>query len=387
MSAIDSSPAKRVVAATWLTFAVVNTWLMFALPGKETIPYHLIWASFAFLYGLIPWSRRTTWIGFWGITVATGVPLIEHAWSLVIGWEECSEIVLMGVLVALLIWHVDRHRAAQAHLQSQREIEAMRSNNREITARFGSHEVRTRLTIARGFVELIRNAAVDEMTRADADLVIEELDKASALTTKLLTLVRVEASTPRQPFHLDDLIERVVRRWEATAKRAWSADSSVGVLFGDPERLEAALDCLIENALKFTTTTDAIEVSARASGDHVLISVRDTGDGIPERDLQRILEVFQTGSAAGARAGSGLGLAIVRAVAESRGGALEVASTETVGTCFTIRAPLGFEVGSGRAAALEHTPPLIERDDDRPAAIAPSVLQGALTHSPPSDST
>jgi len=353
MSGIDLSRAKGFLAPAWLVFAVANTALMYALPGEETIPYHLVWASFALLYGLVAWSRLATWLGFWGVTIATGIPLIKHAMSGVIRWEECSEIVLMGVLVALLIWHVNRQRSAHATLNAQRELEAQRANSREVTAQFGSHEVRTRLTIARGFVELIKNGATEEMVRSDAGLVIDELDKASALATKLLTLVRVEASSPREPFHLDDLIESIVRRWQATIDRHWSASSSVGVLFADPERLEAALDCLIENAVKFTAPGDSIAVSARVDRDEVSISVSDSGTGIPEPDLDRVLEPFQTGSAAGERAGSGLGLAIVRAIAEARRGMLEVTSSEGVGTCFTIRVPVGFGVDAGRAPSTE----------------------------------
>jgi signal transduction histidine kinase len=339
MSDIASLPARRLIGAGWLLFATVNCVLMFEFPGKETIPYHLIWASFAYLYGLIRWSRQITWICFSAITIFTGVPLIRHAATGYIGWEECSEIVLMGIIVALLVWHVDRQRATQDNLQVRNMLEARRNENREITAQFGSHEVRTRLTIARGFVELMKNCTNPLALRKDADIVLGELDKASALTTKLLTLVRVEAPSPREPIHLDDLIENIMRRWKSTAIRNWSASSTVGVMFGDPERIEAAMDCLIENAVKFTEADDSINVRAWRQGDAVLLSVADSGPGIPAGDVDRIVDVFQTGSEAGLRAGSGLGLAIVRAIAQARRGSLEVHSVEGRGARFTIRFP------------------------------------------------
>ena len=62
MWAIDSSRAKWSLAAAWAVFATVNAWLMVQLPGEETIPYHLIWASYALLYGLFAWSTWLTWI-------------------------------------------------------------------------------------------------------------------------------------------------------------------------------------------------------------------------------------------------------------------------------------------------------------------------------------
>jgi len=350
MSVIDSSRAKPTLGVAWLAFAIVNATSMFMLPGEETIPYHLIWASFGLLYGFYAWSAKTTWITFSTITLVTGTALVKHAQTGIIGWEECSEIVLMGVLVALLIWHVDRHRLAQDRLRDLREAERARAENREVAARFGSHEVRTRLTIARGFAEMIRDKSHDETTRSDAAVVLRELDKASALTTKLLTLVRVETPTARLPVNLADLVSAILMRWEVTADRNWSADIRVGMMLGDAERFEAALDCLIENAVKFTSAGDSIRIRAHADRDDVCICVEDTGAGIPARDVARVTEVFNTGSAAGERAGSGLGLAIVLAIVQGRGGTLEVTSAEGSGTSVTIRLPGGYPADVRRPA-------------------------------------
>jgi signal transduction histidine kinase len=338
MWAIDSS-LKNPLGALWLVFASVNAWLMFILPGKETIPYHLIWASFALLYGLFRWSLWTTWIVFMVTTAITGVALVQHARSGIIGWEECSEIVLMGVLVALLIWHVRRYQLSQQHLAEQREAEQSHAEQREIAARFGSHEMRTRLTIARGFTDLIRERTNDSSIASDATVVLSELDKASSLATMLLTLVRVETPSVWVPLNLAELVENVLGRWSAAADRAWASDVRVGMILGSAERLEAALDCLIENAVKFTSVGDLIAVQARAFHDEVQLTVSDTGAGIPEIDRPRVTEVFCTGSTAGDRAGSGLGLAIVRAVVESRGGSLEIDSEPGAGTAVTLRIP------------------------------------------------
>ena len=380
MWAIDSSRAKPLLASAWLVFASVNALLMYLLPGKETIPYHLIWASFALLYGLFPWSRATTWISFSSITVITGIPLIKHATSGIIGWEECSEIVLMGVLVALLIWHVNRQRAAQARLAEVREVERVRAHNREVTARFGSHEVRTRLTIARGFAELLRDGASDETTRSDAALILSELDKASALTTQVLTLVRVEASSPRSQVALvdvDELLDGVCRRWAAAVNRQWSCSSGVGMVFGDAERLEAALDCLVENAVKFTSDSDSITLRALSAAGEVQISVRDSGIGIPREDLARVTELFQTGSTAGDRAGSGLGLAIVRAIVSARGGRLDVASAVGVGTCVTIHIPA--DVSEWRRGYARQDVAAAPSPDAEGSARGPRPIGTALT--------
>jgi signal transduction histidine kinase len=365
MWATDSSRVKALLGGAWLLFGGVNTWLMFVLPGEETIPYHLTWASFALLYGLIVWSRATTWIVFASITVGTGIPLIRHARSGVIGWEECSEIVLMGVIVALLVWHVDRHRTIQERLTQLRERERRQAHEREVTTRFGSHQIRTRLTIARGFAELVRDAAQDDTTREDASLIVSELDKASALTTQLLTLVQIGGPSPLELIDFDDLIDTLVHRWRTSVQRHWTCRSSAGLLLGDAERLESALDCLIENATKFTVESDRIEVLAYVDQGSLWLSVRDTGAGIPPEDLARITGVFETGSTAGERAGSGLGLAIVEAIVNTRCGDLRITSEVGVGTRVDLRVPAHRPQSLARTTG-GHDAPKLARTDAEP---------------------
>jgi signal transduction histidine kinase len=329
------------VAAGWLIFAGVNATLMFVLPGKETIPYHLIWASFAYLYGVMAWSRRITWPVFTAITVITGIPLIRHATTGVIGWEECSEIVLMGVIASLLIWHVDRHRAARRGIAELREAERVRAGNRELATRFGSHELRTRLTIARGFIDMIRESTADPQTRSDATVAVAELDKAAVLATDLMTLVRVDATLPLAWVNLDECVHAIVNRWAAQVDREWTTSASAGVVRCNAERFEAAIDCLVENAVKFTTDLDRIGIDTHLDGSDVVVTVTDSGVGIPAEDLDRVTDLFHTSSNAGTRAGNGLGLSIVRATVDARGGTMGISSTVGVGTSVTFRVPRG----------------------------------------------
>ncbi len=342
---IASSPARAVTQLGWLVFATVDVALMWALPGLETIPYHLVWASFALLYGLFPWSFRVSALAFTGVTVATGIPLIEHARWGIIGWEECSEIVLMGVIAALLMWHVRRNFVTQQELRNVNESERIRSHYREIATRFGSHEIRTRLAIARSVTEMIRDSAgidgahLSDQTHEDADLVLTELDKATALSSKLLAFVRLGGESGEQPIDLEELLASITRRWVFAADREWSYASFPGLVLGDPERVEVLLDCLLENAVKFTEPGDRISVDARRTDDHILIAVEDGGRGIPATDIERVTRLFETGSTAGDQAGSGLGLGMVRAMMESRGGRVQVSSIEGQGTTVILGIP------------------------------------------------
>ncbi len=318
----------------------MNAILVFTMAGEETIPYHIIWASFALLFGFWPWPKTLTWTIFGLITVITGIPLIMHASDGEIGWSECSEIILMGVIMSLLIWHVNRQWAARDRLLEIQAEERRQTDQREIATRFGSHEVRTRLTIARGFAQLIADSSTDPDVQSDANVVVRELDKASVLATNLLTLVRVAQPSPQTPVDVDDLIEVVVSRWSVTANRWWTTESSVGIVFADAERLESTLDCLLENAIKFTEVGDEIEVSAATKDRTLVLSIRDSGAGIPADEVGKVFDVFETSSNAGDRAGSGLGLAIVRTITEARGGTVSVDSVLGEGTLFTLTFPM-----------------------------------------------
>ena len=356
MSAIDSSRRKGLVGAVWVVFAAVNMLLTFTLPGSETIPYHLLWASFALLYGLWPWPKALSRLVFLIIAVVTGIALVKHALSQVIEWEECTEIVLMTLIMALLMWHVDRNWANQNRLLQGRETERRQAEQRDILARFGSHEVRTRLTIARGYAEIIADTADSAEARADARVIVDELDKASAIVTNILTLVRVVDAPHGRMLDADELIRAVLRRWSVTAPRDWVLDTNIGRIRVDPERLEALMDCLLENATKFTVAGDVISVSAGVARHFGWISVRDEGIGIAPGDIDRIFELFATGSGVGSRAGSGIGLPIVKAIVDARGGTVHVTSTPGEGTCFTVQLPLSVPASLDTPSQPSSTP-------------------------------
>jgi signal transduction histidine kinase len=336
---IDSPRAKAYIGAVWTVFAVVNVWLMFVFAGSETIPYHLIWVSFVLLYGIAAWPRPATWTAFAGITAATAVPLIRDATSSLIGWEECSEIVLMAVIAGLLMWHVDRHLASRKQVADLLEAERQRAAKRELTTRFGSHELKTRLTIARGFVELVRDSAQDAEVEEAAEVAVCELQRATSLTENLMALVRFEDDLPLEKVDIDRLVRMLFRRWSAHLDRDWQLSVAGGTVAASPERVEAAIDSLIENAVKFTVDGDTVSVRVTRDGDDVVITVSDTGAGIPADELPRVTEVFRTGRSAGTRAGSGLGLAIVSSVVEARSGTLTIDSTVGQGTSVTMRLP------------------------------------------------
>jgi signal transduction histidine kinase len=108
---------------------------------------------------------------------------------------------------------------------------------------------------------------------------------------------------------------------------------------GDADRLEAALDALIENAVKATQEGDFIEVRVRDEGREAVVEVSDAGVGIPPDDLPHVFERFWTVASGGgpAHGGTGLGLATVKAIAEAHGGSAEALPLAGGGTTVRLR--------------------------------------------------
>jgi signal transduction histidine kinase len=99
-------------------------------------------------------------------------------------------------------------------------------------------------------------------------------------------------------------------------------------------------DNLLSNAVKFTPVQGTVSVTVGRHGDTAHIEVRDTGVGIPERDIGSLFDRFFRASTAVAAPGTGLGLSIVKSIAEAHGGTISVESEERVGTTFSIDLPL-----------------------------------------------
>ncbi|MBM0227729.1 HAMP domain-containing histidine kinase [Micromonospora sp. ATA51] len=242
----------RLLAGVWINFAAFNVALMWLLPGQETVPFHLVWISLSLVYGFTNWSLSWMVLALVGVTTSTGAILVHHAAVGEIRWEETTEEPLMAVIFIVMAWHVHRRHLLLREMRRIGDAERDRAHRQELLVRVASHELRTPLTIARGYTELLRSTHDDESTTEDTAVVLDELDKATRIAHRLVTLMQLEQPHQVRPVDLDAELARIARRWAPAAERSWSARSSVGLTRVDPERLEAALDCLIENAVKFT---------------------------------------------------------------------------------------------------------------------------------------
>jgi signal transduction histidine kinase len=337
-----SAIARRYrVELLWAVFAIANYIAMIEWESWETIPFHFVWISLTLLYGFRVWPMRATWIVLALVMAATAASITFDAFEGIQLWGELFEVPLMAAMFLAMVWHARRRVEALRVAEGRAEERRSLLERQERFVHDASHELRTPLTIARGHLELLRRHGGE---RAELDVALDELGRIDAIIERLLVLAAAD-----QPdflltaeIELESFLEDVFMRWSEFAPRAWRLGPLVaGRLRVDADRLRAALDALLENAVKFTREHDAIELRSRSHGpDWVLIEVIDEGCGIPDDTLARIFDRFARADAARTRSagGVGLGLAIVDAIAKSHGGRCTVGHTEQ-GSIFALALP------------------------------------------------
>ena len=233
-----------------------------------------------------------------------------------------------------------------------------------------SHELRTPLTAIRGYVETLLDSPPSdpEDSRQFLEIIERHSERLSRLTEDLLTLSDLESGKIQltmQPLDASQLIQRVLEIfWDRAAKKGiklvQDTKRAVAKLNGDPDRLQQLFINLVDNAIKYTPPGGTVTLSAaRSDSDNgasplVEISVRDTGAGIPEKDLPRLTERFYRVDKARSRdlGGTGLGLAIVKHIVQAHKGELKIESTIGKGTTVRVRLPLAPSTGSHRRGVL-----------------------------------
>ncbi len=213
-----------------------------------------------------------------------------------------------------------------------------------------AHDLRTPLTILRGYMDGIRDGTVENSPQV-IDIMYEEVTHLEHLVNDLRTLSLADAgqlSLDKQPIHPRSLLERTGLAYIMQAEQKGlafriEADDALPEIHVDVERMTQVLNNLVSNALRFTAQGEIV-LSAKLQDGAVLLRVRDMGQGISADALPHIFDRFyrtdtsRTRSADGV-ASSGLGLAIVQAVVKAHGGQIEVTSTADAinsGTQFTI---------------------------------------------------
>jgi len=229
-----------------------------------------------------------------------------------------------------------------------------------------SHELRTPLTSIRGFLEILQRSGTTNKETLDSahTTMLIETERLIRLTEGLLTLNRITqeddnnedeqnlSSTLRDvlpeliPLLSPLLQERTFQLngrlfTETTALSQSSADNQLFPL--KPDELKQILYNLLNNAIQYTDSNGLIEITTLQDNNHLILSVKDNGRGIPPEDQPHIFERFFRGDRSRARTngqGAGLGLAIVSELVRLRGGEIRVESKLGQGTVFTLLFPI-----------------------------------------------
>jgi len=217
-----------------------------------------------------------------------------------------------------------------------------------------SHELRSPLSRLRTELEVTLRKPREPAAYVQAlRSCVDEAERLTVLVEELLMLARLDSGQENEmgeTVRLDEVAREVVDRHLAGA-----AASRIELLADTPATVTArfsrsaaqlAISNLVDNALKFTPPGGEVTVRVYQEAQQAMVSVADTGPGIPAGDLAHVFERFYRGSAARASdaPGFGLGLALSRSLAERHGGHIEATNGMTGGAVFTLRLPLEFHI-------------------------------------------
>jgi PAS domain S-box-containing protein len=218
-----------------------------------------------------------------------------------------------------------------------------------------SHEFRTALTGIQGFSELIRDGGLEiDEVRAYGGYIFNDADRINRLIGDMLDLDRMESG--RMSMRSGDvdinevLSEAIARAGTSTANVEFHSDLDprLPIVTGDRDRLIQVVSNLVNNAVKYSPDGGKVTLSTRGEGGFALVSVTDTGLGIPPDEIGHVFERFRRVRSGAAQSipGTGLGLTIVKQIVEMHGGKIWVESAVGHGSAFHFTIPLAAEEAS-----------------------------------------
>ncbi len=358
MHALAGAPMLHAILAkarraspdiAWAVFVGLNLAAMQLLPSWQTVPFLVIWVSLTVIYGFRLWRLQPTILTLAVVTLATGGII---GLEVVQGHQDAdylAEVPLIALMFLAMVWQGRRRiTAIQDKLTAMDQVQRISEENLRMLQQQrqflqdASHELGTPITIALGHVELIESAAPDQEIAKEARVVAGELARLRTLANRLLLLASAEAPDFLQlaPVEVGSVILDALDRWGPIPRRWRLGELAEATVRADRDRLLAALDALLENAVAHTRTGDRIDVSVCLDDVHAVFAVADSGSGIPAADLDRIFGRFaRANTSRNHDNGFGLGLPIAQAIAHAHNGSVRVRSTLGEGSTFEMLIP------------------------------------------------
>jgi PAS domain S-box-containing protein len=211
-----------------------------------------------------------------------------------------------------------------------------------------SHEFRTALTGIQGFSELIRDGGLEpDEVRAYGGYIFNDADRVNRLIGDMLDLDRMESgrmSIRTADVDINEVLSDSIARASSSPTVEFKADLDprLPIVVGDRDRLVQVVSNLVNNAVKYSPDGGTVTLSSRSEGGFALVSVTDTGVGIPPDEIGHVFERFRRVRSGAAQSipGTGLGLTIVKQIVEMHGGKIWVESAVGHGSAFHFTLPL-----------------------------------------------
>lgn len=210
-----------------------------------------------------------------------------------------------------------------------------------------SHELRTPTTIIKSYCDItLRKERSREEYKSALERIHETVNRMCQMINRILVISRLDNKTLQrryEPLDLKDLIGDAIKLIEPSIQeRAIKVNFNVIDVIkirGDREGLMEVFTNLIENAVKYNIPHGQIDIELVHKGKEAIVSIRDTGIGIPQEELSKIFDRFYRVYHKNKTPGSGLGLSIAKAIVDAHGGSIKVTSMEGEGSVFEVHLP------------------------------------------------
>lgn len=216
-----------------------------------------------------------------------------------------------------------------------------------------SHDFRSPLTSIKGYLEAILDGTIPpERQEQYLKRVIGETERLTKLTSSMLTLNTVDSKglLNRTTFDINRMIKETAQSFEGQCLEKnisfeLTFEQESQMVYADFGKIQQVIYNLVDNAIKFSNKDSSIYLSTEQKGEKIFTSVKDTGAGIPKKDIKKVFDRFYKSDTSRGKdkKGTGLGLSIVKGIIRSHGENIDVISTEGVGTEFVFSLPCADE--------------------------------------------
>jgi signal transduction histidine kinase len=260
-------------------------------------------------------------------------------------------LLAMCLLAMTFSWRLVQQNSVVARLRRQHQRVAELEEVKSAYLRLASHELRTPIGVARGYVDLAQSGELGTLpqpAREALEQVGASLRDADAILTEMVEIARMQEG--RRLLRVDklDLRETVREAYQRVAPLTTSHHLLISQpesplwIEGDRLRLRSAVRNLLENAIKYSPEGGEIRCTLNEVGGMASVTVSDRGLGIPPSQVEKLFQRFERASQAapGGIPGTGLGLHLAREIARAHEGDLTVSSHRDLGTTFVLSLPL-----------------------------------------------